>query len=263
MSYAGTLGTAAIPTVLAALCLVWLTRRLGRETLFPAIVFGLCTPAWAYATLYWGHALASACLVFGFTAAVALRDSHRDVWLAAAVGLATGWATVTEYPAAPAGGIIAALALSQAPRRGRALFAMLGGALLCGGAFAAYNAAAFGEPFMLSYAHVQGFGGMRQGVFGVTSPKGHVLVELAVGRYRGLLPLSPVLAGAPVGFVMLWRGGHRAMVGGAAAIAVYYLLLNAAYVYWAGGWSYGRTTWLSDDLPSTYWRKSLRAPRVA
>jgi hypothetical protein len=78
--------------------------------------------------------------------------------------------------------------------------------------------------------------------------------------YRGLLPIAPTLALAPIGLaMMLWvrlrkgregqegqdrreqilvrRRRHAAIV--ASIIAVYFILLNASYVYWEGGWSYG------------------------
>src|SRR5262249_7938989 len=52
-------------------------------------------------------------------------------------------------------------------------------------------------------------------------------------------PLAPVLAVAPAGFVLALRRGHRAPAVAAAAIAVYYILMNASYEGWFGGWNYG------------------------
>jgi hypothetical protein len=251
VSYIATVVTAGLPTVLAALLVLWLARRLGATRsagVFAAAVFGLGTPAWCYATLFYGHALATACLLAAYAAAVALREpsSARREWLlAVAVGGAAGWATITEYPAAVPAAIIALLACTPAfpggpARRGRVIAGVAGGALVCAAVLGLYNQAAFGGPLRVGYANEAGFEGMKEGFLGITHPKLWVLGELLFGRFRGLLYLAPVLAAAPSGFVLLIssRTARRPGVA-AAAIAIYYLLFNAAYVYWHGGWSYG------------------------
>jgi hypothetical protein len=66
------------------------------------------------------------------------------------------------------------------------------------------------------------------------------MAELLWGSYRGLLPLAPVLAVAPVGLWMLWRRPATRWTAAAVTMSVlYYFLLNSAYVHWDGGWSYG------------------------
>jgi hypothetical protein len=78
LTYLGTLLTCALPTALAAIALAWLARQLGSSeggAIFSAVVFGLGTPIWAYATLFWGHALAASCLVFALCAAPQPRRS--------------------------------------------------------------------------------------------------------------------------------------------------------------------------------------------
>ena len=90
--------------------------------------------------------------------------------------------------------------------------------IVAGGAVAAvllmaYDTAAFGSPFHVGYASEEGF---------------------------GLLPIAPLMALTPFGVIALARtrdGARPALV--AAAIAVFYLLLNASYFYWEGGWAYG------------------------
>jgi hypothetical protein len=100
---------------------------------------------------------------------------------------------------------------------------------------------------------------MERGVFGVELPRMIRLRRILFGEYRGLLPLAPALAVAPVGLaLMLWvrltpdttrtvnadathdamsRRRQAAIV--ATTIAVYFILFNAGYAYWEGGWSYG------------------------
>jgi hypothetical protein len=104
-----------------------------------------------------------------------------------------------------------------------------------------YNWLAFQAPFHVAYAsEVEGYPGMKTGIFGVNLPQWSVARELLVGGYRGLLPLAPVLVVAPVGFWWLIRDRDtRAVSLTAAAVAVYFFCLTAGYAYWSGGWSYG------------------------
>jgi hypothetical protein len=251
LSYVATLFAAGLPTLVAGLSLAWSARHLGASAggaAFAALAYGLATPAWAYATLLWGHALAAACLMLAFAAALALRGAvkravqggaarpgRRRRALALALGLAAGWAVVTEYPAAGAALVLVALA----PRWYWPWVAL--GALITAAMLGAYNLAAFGSPFHLGYQSVQGFPGLQEGLLGVTSPKRTVLQEILFGTFRGLLPLAPVLVGAPVGLVLLWRDqpASRPAVIAAVLISLYYLLFNASYYYWDGGFSYG------------------------
>jgi len=247
-AYAATVVSSGVPTVLAALSVLWSARKLGASltgATLAALAFAVASPAWAYATLLWGHALAAGCLALAFAAAIALRDPGRrtrDVLLSIVVGATAGWAVLTEYPAAPAAMIVAAFALTQA---GRDRAPRVGITLACALAVAAavlamYNERAFGSPTQLSYAGVQGFPGMAEGVFGVTLPKRTILQELLFGTFRGLVPLAPVSLFAPIGLVLLLRRtATRAAALAAIAIPVYYLLFNSGYYYWSGGFSYG------------------------
>lgn len=251
LGYVATLAGAALPTVLAALMLFACAEALGGSAigaLLAAGVFALGSPAWAYATLLWGSALATASLLGAFTAALALRvgtdDEDRDGRLGLLVGLAGGWATVTEFPAAVPAAMIAGFAVSQVwsdpLRRRRVALGVAAGAVVTAAALAMYNSAAFGSAFTLGYSKIRGFAGMQQGLFGVTRPRAEVLREILFGSYRGLARLAPALFLGPVG---LWfvsrRAEHRGAAVTAGAVALYYVLLNASYAYWDGGWSYG------------------------
>src|SRR5271168_3022984 len=117
ISYFASLFSVALPTTLTCVCLFWIALRLGSSVTaatFAAVVLGLANPMWAYAVLFWGHALTGACLLFAFAAALKLREpntTRHDLLLGLAVGLFAGWATVSEYPALPASAIIAVFAL--------------------------------------------------------------------------------------------------------------------------------------------------------
>lgn len=253
-SYVATVATSGVFTVIAALLTFALALRWGasREAaIFGALAYGLATPAWCYATLFMGHGVTAGCLMLAFAAAVFLDGPAPRLRLAWVVGLACGWASVTEFPAAIPAALIAALALSLADVRARRRVAasMLAGAAIALACLAAYNTAAFGSPLRLGYASEEAFEGMRNGLFGIATPRLEVAYGILFGRYRGLLRLAPIAAVAPIGLVLLTRSRHvraPALVG--LTISAYYVVLNASYIYWEGGWSYGPRH-LSPSLP--------------
>jgi hypothetical protein len=255
LSYIVTVCAVALPTALAAVCLFSLGLRFGGGTTaaaFGALVMCLGTPMWAYASLFWAHALVGACLVFAFAAALKPRDSFgrgsgEDFFRGLCVGLAAGWATVTEYPAAPASAMLAFLALSQAWPRGastrwRVALGIGTGAGICVVVLLWYLHAAFGS-FRPSYSYYDpnSFAFMQQrGFFGLTYPHPDRLLKLLFGCSRGLFFASPVAIAAPLGLWWLWKGRTEriaALVAG--AIAAYYFLFNASFYWWKAGLSFG------------------------
>jgi len=261
LSYSVTLFAVALPMAAACLCLFWIALQLGSSAsaaTFAALALGLATPMWAYSTLFWGHALAGACLVFAFACALRLRaalGSTADAFWGLALGLAAGWATLTEYPSAPASAMVAGLALVLAwkdgQRRWRVILGIAAGALPCLLALMAYQRAAFGSLFHPSYAYYPAgaFSWMTHGYMGLTYPRIDVALKLLFGCRRGLLFSGPVVLAAPFGLGMLWKrpATHAAAVG-AAAIAAYYFLFHASFSSWPAGWSYG-PRYLAPGLP--------------
>jgi len=143
------------------------------------------------------------------------------------------------------------------------------GALPCLVALMGYQYATFGSPFRVGYMYTVNFAStMNEGFMGLTYPKWYVLREILVGSFRGLLPLAPILGAAPLGFVLLWRRVRaRKIAAASVAIAVYYVLLNAAFRDWHGGMSYGPRH-LSPALPflcialAPLWTRASPAFRV-
>jgi hypothetical protein len=262
LAYWITVWAVALPMAAACACLFWITLQLGSSvgaSAFAALALGLATPMWAYATLFWGHALAGACLVFAFACAMRLRGDVRstaDVLWGSALGLAAGWATVTEYPSAPASAMVAGFALALVwkdgwRRRSRIVLGIAAGALPCVIALMAYQEAAFGSVFHPSYAYYPpgAFSWMTHGYMGLTYPRIDVALKLLFSCRRGLLFSGPVALAAPFGLRLLWKqpATHAAAVS-ATAIAAYYFLFHASFSSWPAGWSYG-PRYLSPGLP--------------
>ncbi|MGA8492452.1 MAG: hypothetical protein WB711_18645 [Terriglobales bacterium] len=262
LAYCVTVWAVALPMASACACLFWIALRLGcgvSASAFSALALGLATPMWAYSTLFWGHALAGACLVFALACALRLRgdvSSAGDVLWGLALGLAAGWATVTEYPSAPASAIVAGLALALVwkdgwRRRSRVVLGIGAGALPCVIVLMAYQHAAFGSVFHPSYAYYPpgAFSWMTRGYMGLTYPRIDVALKLLFSCRRGLLFSGPVALAAPFGLRMLWkRPASHAVALAAAAIAAYYLLFHASFSSWPAGWSYG-PRYMAPGLP--------------
>jgi hypothetical protein len=253
-SYVAAVATSGVFTVIAALCVFWLSVRWGASTgaaLFASTAYGVASPAWAYATLFMGHGQTAGCLMIAFVAADALdgrhgRDDARDArtlgWI---IGLAGGWAVVTEFQAAIPAVMIGLLAIARLKpsRDERDLLTLItriaAGVVIAAIPLLIYNALAFGSPFHIGYSSEEGFKELHTGFFGITYPSLSTMYELLFGSYRGLLPVSPLLAAVPVGLYLLGRKGQRGPALVAAGAGAYYLLLNASYFYWEGGWAFG------------------------
>jgi hypothetical protein len=265
ISYFATVIAISLPFAAACACLFLIALRLGAS--IPAAAFAACsmalaTPLWAYATLFWGHALAGACLLLAFAAALQLSASVSgrpnaagDFAWSAAAGLAAGWATVTEYPAAPASLILALFALALVwkdgwLRRWRVAAGIAAGALPCVAVLLIYQRAAFGSAFHPSYSYYPtgAFPWMKHGYLGLTYPHIGLLFRLLFSYRRGLLLSGPVLFAAPFGLRWLAKQpATRAAAITASAIAAYYLLFQASFSSYSG-WSYG-PRYLSPGLP--------------
>jgi hypothetical protein len=289
-SYVAAVVTSGVFTVVAALCVFWLSLRFGATdgaAVFAATAYGLASPAWAYATLFMGHGQTAGCLMMALVAAnglgaeayLAEAPEARRRTLAWVIGLAGGWAVVTEFQAAiPAifiglyavarlkplryaatnardRGVTAsaerdrgAKAFAERDRGAKALaerqLISIIARIACGVIIAAipllvYNTLAFGSPFHLGYSSEEGFKELHTGFFGITYPRLSTIGELLFGAYRGLLPIAPLIGVVPLGLVLLARRGRRAVALVAAGTGLYYLLLNASYFYWEGGWAFG------------------------
>jgi hypothetical protein len=250
--YWSTLFTSGLMTALAALGLYFLALRIGATTggaIFAALAFGLATPAWGWATFFFGHAVAGACLFLGFAAVFywihGADRPGREVLLGFLAGALLSWAVVVEFTALPAAIIIAAYGATSMLRWPRNRFlrgsaSAVVGAILFSIPLLGYNAIVFDSPLRVGYGSVPGFEGMHEGFFGLGYPQVDVLYRLIFPQYRGILWYAPVIALAPIAIYVLWRSTlYRGTAIAISLIAIYYFLMNASYYYWDGGGSTG------------------------
>lgn len=106
-----------------------------------------------------------------------------------------------------------------------------------------YNLWSLGSPLRFAYSDAVAFSGLTghdevglndDGLFGIMLPDPGAALDLLVAS-RGLLTLTPVLAMALVGVVLMHRGGRRAEARVVGAVAVAYFVYNAGYWLPFGG----------------------------
>lgn len=192
------------------------------------VAFGLGTLMAPMAVAPFGH-VAAAALGFG---AFALAWRRRDL----AAGLLGGLAVLFEYQSAM---ITALLAVYVAVRGVRPLARYAAGVVPGAVLLAAYDTAAFGSPWHLSYAYVANRfqADQARGLFGIGAPHGWSTYLVFAGG-GGLLVISPVLLAAAAGLVGL---AHRYWAEAllCAAVTLCFLALNCGYFLAYGGFSPG------------------------
>ena len=250
-----------------------------------AVGYGLGTIAFPFSTMFFGHQLATLTLFAAFYVAMT-RDESSSAWPSVAVASLAAATVLVEFPTAPAALLVV---LYDARRRvSRRSWLVLGAAAVPLIALALYLASAFGSPARVGYDVLSDPGSRAEmhshGLFGITYPKIGVLVELLLGRYRGLLPYSPILLLAVPGFLgalmkpaeedgsvvrredpnartttELGEPGRSAVVL-CGLIAFYFLLFISSYEWWQGGSSFG-SRHLSPMLPFLALPVALAATR--
>lgn len=273
--FTGGLFGAASAAMFYRLARHWQASR--SAALFGALAFGVATPVLGWASVFFAHVTAGACLFLAFAGIVLgaerAASKRRDALAGLVAGLLLAWAAMVEPTAAPAAALIAGFGLWTLRRLDGRRRAVIAGAALLGGIAGVlptliYNAAAFGSMFHLGYESVTGFAEMKRGLFGITWPRPEILYNLIFGGYRGILWFAPLLAAAPLAY---WAA-FRALPTGAAltllGVPVAYFLLISGFVYWWGGWSTGPRYLVPSlaflTMPLVFlWQRSGEGARLA
>jgi hypothetical protein len=247
-AYLATLATLGIPAALAVAALYALALVFGagpKAAAAVALAYGLASLALPYATLFYGHQLAAALLVFAFALLVhGRRDgAPMSARRLLAVGVLLGGGVAVEYPGVlglvAVGGYAAATVRPWPRLRWIAL-----GAALPGLALAAYHTAAWGGPLLLP-GHFSPDPPRQRGVFmGISAPSLDLVGRILFSETRGLFRHAPWLALAVPGVIVLARRPRLRAEAAACALApLLYLWFNASLTTsptdWRAGWGIG------------------------
>ena len=244
-------------TVLPAVLLLALVRRivdrrhpgLGTAT---ALSLGMATLVMPFAVNLFGHVLAALVSFAAFALLLRERAGPPRTGLVALAGFVAGLAVLVEYPLALTGAVLGVYAVLRgdvpaAGARAKRAAAYAAGAVAGAAPVAAYNLWAFGSVTTMSYDNAvdrQGFTGHATlglnsgGFFGISVPHPRIALELLLSP-RGILALTPVVALALAGIVLLYRRGRRAEALTIAGVVLVFFLYDAGYWLPFGGGSPG------------------------
>jgi hypothetical protein len=245
--WALTLLVAVIPGVLLLLGVRWAADKLepGYGTA-AAITLGLASIVMIFAAEYFSHVISAALGFAAFLLLMREREGPPSLRVVLAAGAMAGLAVTFEYQSGLVGLALFFYALARSSERLKRAGAYAGGAVLGAMPALAFNWWALGSPLKFAYGDAvdePGFNGHAKlglnddGFFGITMPKLDSAVELLLAN-RGLLVLTPVIAMAVVGIVLM-RRRHRAEANVIAAIGIVYFAYNAGYWLPFGGGSPG------------------------
>lgn len=244
-TYLVTLCTTGLATAVVGSLVYRAGRKLGASAsgaLIAALGYGLGTIAFPFATMFFGHQMAALVLFAAFFLAWE-AETAPSLRRTVAIVLLTSFAPVVEFPAAPAAALILGYHLLKDVRKLRTAGVLLL-ALIPVVGLALYLTRAFGGPFAVGYSSLANTGAreemLSRGLFGLTYPHPGVIVDLLIGRSRGMLPYSLVLVlGFPGFFRLLSEPTHRRAARVMGLVVVYFVLFVSSYTWWQGGAAFG------------------------
>ncbi len=242
-----TLWTCGLLSALTGVILVGLARDLGCEPRRSALVglsYGLATPAFAYATLAYGHQVASFALLASFS--ILWRDGPRPLVRSIVAGFLASYASVVELQVGPVSAILGFYLLALAIGKKRPPWTVLAfglGAAVPTLILLTYNALAFGSPWRMGYFYevLDRFNQVHSASnpLGVRRPDWSKLRELLWGERRGLIRYAPIVLLTLPGLVALAARRFWGLAIVASSIMASVFLVNLSYPEWTGGWSTG------------------------
>ncbi len=248
-----------LTVTLPAWGMLWLLARylsaLGmapRVTAIAVLALALASPLFAYATLFFGHALAAACVGAAMCLLATADTGVGTVRRRLAIGSLLGMAGLVDTPVFVIGALVVlwagARALPHAQGvalrlRLRAVMPILLMLALGVAVQLLYNQWMLGDPLRFAYQCKgdKGFAAMHgSGLFGFHAPQFDVLALLLVGPSRGLLYHAPWLLPAMAGLIAAARDRalaepRRLDAVALACIALAYALLISGFADWKAG----------------------------
>ena len=214
-----------------------------------ALILGLATIAFPYATELTGEPVAAVC-VFSAFYLLATFDTRPTSWRAFAAGFLAGWAVLNDYPVLLVSAAIGIYALFKLRDRKR-LAAFCAAAAITVAIMLAFNWGAFGNPLFFSYqafkaapAENHQFPEQAVGFVGLTYPKMRILWNVLLDPQRGLFFCNPVLLLSIVGVcyfgrVRKWRPEFLVTVYSFVILFLFNASYGESIVSWGGGTATG------------------------
>jgi hypothetical protein len=246
-AYLATLWAVSLPSAIAVVMLYQMAVMIGATPAAAAavsIAYAFGTLALPYSTLFYGHQLAAAVLLFAFGLLAFGRQAGalgpRRLF---AAGLLLGCGVAIEYPGAlglAAIGLYAAAVVRPWPR----LLWLAAGAAVPGLALALYHTMAWGGPLMLP-GHFSSDPPRQRGAFmGIAWPSVDLAGKILFSRTRGLLRHAPwLLLWLPGVILLARRKRFRAEAAACALVPILYLWFNSSLTTsptdWRAGWGIG------------------------
>jgi hypothetical protein len=211
-----------------------------------AILLSFGTIIFPYATEMTGEPLAAASSFAALYLLVMVReDTGTDRALVA--GILAGWAVLCDYPAILIAAALGLYALARIKWNQVLAFTIgAGGVALI---LLAYNKAAFGMPFFMSYEAYKlpgntQFPEQAAGFVGLTHPKIYNLWKILIDPQRGLFFCNPVLLLTIPGLLYFarerrWRAEFLVTVWAIVAFILFNASFGESIVSWGGGTATG------------------------
>ena len=202
-----------------------------RRALELAILYGLTTLAWPYASTYFSQPLVGLMLL---TAVLLLRVG-KNIYFILGAGIALGWAILTRLDTLPLVFAIYIYAYYQFQRLKMSRYNLLSRFILLTVTFTftimlflLFNQLRGGSLLLDSYAGEGWTGDFREGSYG-----------LLFSTRRGILFYSPLVILAIPGLVSLWRKGWQAETALIVALFMIQIFIYASWWVWDGGRVWG------------------------
>ncbi len=260
-----------VPTLLWLFFLyLWLgsqaSHPLVRDCVFASVALG--SLLYGYGMLFVSHSLSA---VAGFGAFMMLYRARRErctdpgapsggrsqttATTAFFAGLLTAAVTLFEYPGLIASALLALYGLISL-RPWHRLMAFAAGGSVPTALMMHFQASAFGSPLTPGHLMVENEAlrtAHYEGMYGAVGPTWEAFYGLLLAPEAGLLPLTPVLAFALVGFVALLKDREQRLDAAVAlAICVLTALAICSMNNWRGGWTIG-PRYLAVIVPFLAW----------
>lgn len=211
------------------------TRGVDPRTAY-AIALAACfgTPLFAYATMLYPHVPSA---LFALVAFLSLDGTLRRN--AALAGAAAGAASLMHYLSVLLVLVMLGFLLATSQRRVRETAQYVAGGLPFALLLGAYQLVVFGSPFRTTLDSTNPAFLVKGAWLGVFSlPKGGAVWGLTFSPFRGLFYLAPLLLAAAGGLAVMVRRQRAAAIT-IALTAILFLLVNAAFNGWYGGYAIG------------------------